>query len=154
MENNSINYTHLNETQEDEIITQELDDDNSKTLNDTPEIITQEIETEDIENCVGRNNLQTCKICYETKPLRLLFCGHEMCFDCVQNVKYIKGKKTCPFCREIYQSKRLSEIVRTREVSRRNRDVLCILKKKDCKNFTFISIFLCFLLFLYYKFKV
>ena len=153
MENNSINYIHLNETsQEEDNNSQELSESHNQPEN---EIITQEIITDDIENSVGNNNLQICKICYEMKPLRLLFCGHEMCLDCVQNVKYIKGKKTCPFCRETYLSKRISEMVRTREVNQRNRDVLCIIKKTDCKNLTFLIIFLFFLCsFLYYKFNI
>ena len=38
------------------------------------------------------SNLQECEICYEKKPLRLLFCGHEMCLECISSIQYVNVK--------------------------------------------------------------
>lgn len=52
----------------------------------------------------------TCPICFElflppnNQPYILFPCGHTFCKACLDCAKKRYGKKTCPFCRKIYNS--------------------------------------------------
>lgn len=114
---------------------------------------TSEISTEiDLENGV---NLQECKICFEKKPLRLLFCGHEMCKECVDNVKFINGYKTCPFCREIYL-KKIKIPARINQSRNHRNNYVCVLTNNDCKLITKVIVCVCIIVFmgLFLKFRI
>ena len=93
----------------------------------------KDINTEiDLEN---GSNLQECKICYEKKPLRLLFCGHEMCLECISSIQYVNGCKTCPFCRQIYL-KKLKTLPRGNNSRVVRNNYTCVLTNNDCNIIT------------------
>lgn len=47
------------------------------------------------------NRIDECNICFESKKIISLECGHPLCIDCHENWCEANEERPCPFCRAI-----------------------------------------------------
>jgi hypothetical protein len=103
----------------------------------------------DIENNQQNIEENVCQICYEDKPLRVLFCGHEMCADCIKSIQFVKGRKTCPFCRDTFVQRRT--IIVERQAPN---NYICTMTYNDCKKLFRFLICMCASIFIIIYLKI
>ena len=103
----------------------------------------------DIENNQENNQESVCQICYEDKPLRVLFCGHEMCTDCIKSIQFVKGRKTCPFCRDTFVQRRTVIVERQAP-----NNYICTMTYDDCKKLFRFLLCVCVSIFIIIYLKI